>query len=251
VYALAEHVFQHDPELRLAHRRRQAQLHELQEIYRLRLAHAKDAARALFEHEGDPEVVRPARRQAIAALRRLDHSHLHAIRRSHAHFEAQYRPAERPPVREAAERLRERIAGAEAVFIAGGHVAVLLNRLRLLGGAALLQDKPVVAWSAGAMIASEAVVLFHDQPPQGRGNVEVFDAGLGLVRRTVVFPHASTRLRLDQPRRVALLARRFAPAACVTLDEGAQLHFVDDRLEASRGTQQLARQGTLTELAAA
>lgn len=251
LYARTEEVFARDPELRLAHRRRQARLHEMQEIYRLRLAHAKEAARELFDHEGDPEVVRPARRQAIAALRRLDSSHLHAIRRVHAEFDADLGLAERPHVLAGAADVRRRIAAANAVLVAGGHVAVLLNRLRLFGGAQLLHGKPIVAWSAGAMVCCEAIVPFHDNPPQGAANVEVFDAALALVRRVLVFPHARSRLRLNDARRVALLARRFAPATCLTLDEGAWLHFEGGRLAAHGGSWQLARGGALTEVAAA
>ncbi len=97
---------------------------------------------------------------------------------------------------------------------------MLLNRLRLFGLERLLRTRPVVAWSAGAMAIAERVVLFHDHPPQGAGNAELFEAGLGLVRGAVFLPHAASRLALDDPTRVALLARRLArPRAC-TLDDG-------------------------------
>ena len=76
----------------------------------------------------------------------------------------------------------------------------------------------------------ERVVLFHDHPPQGAGNAELFEAGLGLVPGTVFLPHAATRLALDDPQRVALLARRLAPAAACTLDDGDQLHWRRGRL---------------------
>jgi hypothetical protein len=223
----------------------------MQEIYRLRLDHAKRAARELFEHNGDLRILRPARRQAIAALRRLDRSHLVAIRGVHAEFQRELRPLERPSVATAFESVRREIAGVNAVLISGGHVAVLLNRLRLLGGTRLLEDKPVIAWSAGAMIASELVVLFHDHPPQGQANVELFDEGLGLVRGIVAFPHAQTRLRLYDATRIALIARRFAPARSVTLDQGSALHFRDGRLALQTLTWQLARQGGLSEVEAA
>ena len=57
------------------------------------------------------------------------------------------------------------------------------------------------------------IVLFHDSPPQGPGNAEVLEPGLGAVRRTSCRcrTHAK-RLRLDDPCGVALFARRFAPA---------------------------------------
>jgi peptidase E len=251
LYARAEHAFIQDQGLRLAHRRRQTRLAEMQEIYRLQLEHGKRAARELFEHEGDPQVLRPARRQAIAALRRLDRSHLAAIRRVHAEYEAESTPTERPAVAAAIAALKGEIAPARAVFIAGGHVAVLLNRLRLFGGAGLFEGKPVIAWSAGAMVACDRLVLFHDHPPQGAANVELFDEGLALVRGVLALPHAQSRLRLHDTTRVTLLARRFAPAMCVTLDQGAALHFEDGRLRLQCRTWQLARYGGLTEVEAA
>jgi hypothetical protein len=251
LYSFAEQSFATDAELRLAHRRRQARLAEMQDIYRLQLEHRKRAARELFEHGGDPKVVRAARRQAIAALRRLDRSHLLAIRRVHAEFEAEARLSERPTIVAAARALRGRIAKANAILMAGGHVAVLLNRLRLFGGAQLLGGKPLIAWSAGAMVASELVVLFHDHPPQGAANLELLDEGLALARAVVALPHAQTRLRLHDPTRVALISRRFAMARCVALDQGSMVHLHDGRLALQSRAWQLARRGGLTEVAAA
>src|SRR5437764_598914 len=72
------------------------------------------------------------------------------------------------------------IRRTSALAIAGGHVAVLLNRLRLFGILALAEGRTIIAWSAGAMAVSDRIVLFHDSPPQGPGNPEVLGAGLGL-----------------------------------------------------------------------
>lgn len=251
LYARAEKVFAADNELRLAHRRRQVRLAELQDVYRLRLDYAKRAARELFDHDGDPRVLRPARRQAIAALRRLDRAHLAAIRGVHAEFEAQVRPGERPAVAAAREAVTRAVSQANAVLVAGGHVAILRNRLRLLCEPGVLAGKPVIAWSAGAMVACDFIVLFHDHPPQGAANLELFDEGLGLVRRVVALPHARTRLRLHDDTRVALVARRFAPARCLTLDQGSAVHFSDGRLTLHTAAWQLGRQGGLAEVEAA
>jgi peptidase E len=253
VYARTEDVYSADRALRLAHRQRQSLLQEMQELYTLRLDHAKDAARELFERRtrpgGDPRVLRAARRQAVAALRRLDRAHLAAIRRVHEDFDGQLQPTGRPAVQQAVAELRREMDAANAVLIAGGHVAVLVNRLRLLGGAELLAGRRVIAWSAGAMAACEAVILFHDHPPQGAANAEVFDAGLGLVRGIVALPHAQSRLALHDEARVALFARRFAPSTCLALDAGACLHFdTSGRLAMHSAAFQLARQGVLSAL---
>jgi hypothetical protein len=140
----------------------------------------------------------------------------------------------------------ERLVGAAGlVCIAGGHVAVLLNRLRLYGLGQALRAKALAAWSAGAMALAERVVLFHDHPPQGAGNAEVFDAGLGLVRDAVLLPHAATRLATRDTSRLVLLARRMAPADCYTLDDGSRLLWRRGRLVDAAGSRRLARAGAL------
>ena len=133
-------------------------------------------------------------------------------------------------------------------MIAGGHAAVLLNRLRLFGLDAMVRDLPVLAWSAGAMVLSEQVVLFHDSPPQGAGNAEILDAGLGRCRGIVPLPRASDRLRLDDPVRVSILARRFTDQACVALDPGSRLIISEGRVQAGPGTRCLHHDGAVRQM---
>ena len=99
--------------------------------------------------------------------------------------------------------------------------------LRIFDLAPLLMEKPIIAWSAGAMAIADRVVLFHDSPPQGAGVAELLDFGVGLAPGQIYLPHARHRLRLDDPDRVRLLARRFRPATCVPLDEGDRLERLD------------------------
>ena len=121
----------------------------------------------------------------------------------------------------------------------------MLNRMRLFGLDRLLDEHVVIAWSAGAMAISDQVVLFHDHPPQGSGNAEIADLGLGLVSGIVPLPHASTRLALNDEQRVSLFARRFAPARSVTLDAGATLVWTQERLDSAAATFRLTRNGRL------
>lgn len=248
LYRLAEQVFEADPELAGAHRERQVLLQEMRELYLLRLHHAKATLRALFEHDGKPQHVAPARRQALNALRRLDREHLRAIERVHAEHERDWNAETRPALQQALQLLQAKVAEATVVLIAGGHVAVLMNRLRLFAAPRWLAGKPVVAWSAGAMVLGEAVTLFHDHPPQGAGNVEVFDIGLGLLPQLQLFPDGGRRLQLDRPARVTMLARRFAPRHCLTLDEGACLHVGPGPLPAPVGVRRLERDGSVRAL---
>jgi hypothetical protein len=170
------------------------------------------------------------------------------IRRIHDAFAERWHPSARPAVAQHRDELRNALQRAGVLCVAGGHVAVLLSRLRLFDLPSLLDGQPVIAWSAGAMAVSDRVVLYHDSPPQGAGDPEVFDAGLALCRRLVALPHARTRLKLDDPVRVALLARRFAPALCGVLDAGARLDWDGHRWSAGPGTSRLERRGGVRPL---
>jgi hypothetical protein len=243
LYERAEAVFNQDAELHETHRRRQADLRRLQELYRIRLSHAKTSARELLAIDDDSELMRMARRSALSAIRRLDAEHLKAIGSIHARWDAHLDVRTRPVLARQLAELELLVEKAGVVCLAGGHVAVLLNRLRLFGLTRLLRTRPVIAWSAGAMAISERIVLFHDHPPQGAGNAEIFEAGLGLVRGAVFLPHAESRLALDDRKRVSLLARRLGPATCVTLDDGSLLHWHGSRLVACANSSRLNRTG--------
>lgn len=227
LHARLEQVFGEDKELFGYHRARQDRLKALQQLYRYRLDFVIEPARELLRREGDPELIQPQQEEALDALRRLDAEHLAKIAEVHAAFDAEHRPTERPSVRRHRRELASILESSKALAIAGGNVAVLLNRMRLFGLADLIGDKPIFAWSAGAMALAERIVLFHDSPPQGAGNAEVLDIGLGLAPGVVPLPHASQRLKLDDPCRVALFVRRFAPGLCAVLDPGARLSLQD------------------------
>lgn len=219
LHSRAEQVFSDDQELFKAHRARQDRLQALQRLYRYRLDFVLEPARELMRRGGDPELLDRERDSAIEAIRLLDREHLMRAAEIHQEFEREWHPTRRDSVAVHRDEIYELLQQSSAVLIAGGHVAVLLNRMRLFGLADLVREMPILAWSAGAMALAERVVLFHDSPPQGAGNPEVLDAGLGLYRGLIPLPHARHRLRLEDPVRVSLLARRFAPDTCVPLDE--------------------------------
>ena len=248
LYKRFESMLSRDPDLAAALRERQEQAKELRVLYRQRLAHALESARELMARTGNGVFVVEHRRAAIRALRTLDRQHVTRLRGLHREFEARWRPAERPAVVWHRRQLAHVLSGCGALVIAGGHVAVLLNRLRLFDVLSLIRERPIVAWSAGAMALTERVVLFHDSPPQGRGDPEVLDSGLGVCRDVVALPHARRRLRLDDPVRVALFARRFSPAASVVLDESARLEWSGNARRARTGTLRLTRGGRLRQM---
>ncbi len=243
LYERTEELFEADPELAAAHRERQERLRHLQELYRLRLTHLKAAVRELDLREGPPELLAPERRHALEAVRALDAHHLRRVRALRRATDEATGLRRRPALLRQAAGVRRALERAAGVAIAGGHVAVLLNRLRLFGGSRLLRGRPLFAWSAGAMVVAERVVLFHDHPPQQSGDAELLDAGLGLCHGILPLPHARRRLRLGEPRRVALFAERFAPAAALAFDDGARLTVAEGGWRAGPGVFRLTPEG--------
>ncbi|HEY8430224.1 MAG TPA: hypothetical protein VIL20_17705 [Sandaracinaceae bacterium] len=244
LHARAEDVFQHDRELAAAHRKRQEVLRHKQDFYRIRLEHELEANHVIRQRKVPTEILEEEQAASIGAIRLLDEYHLGQCRRVHLEFEEAMRPFERPRIARHRRELAEILAGCAALAIAGGHVATLLNRLRLFGIAELLDDQPIFAWSAGAMALTERVVLFHDNPPQGPGAAEVLDRGLGLAPNVVVLPHPETRLRLDDPERVGVLARRFAPALCLALPARSHVTFENGAWRSPSCVTRLREDGT-------
>lgn len=251
IWERGEDAYGRDKELHAAVRDRNEKLRVLQELYQLRLAHLLSAAEAILAR-GQPPGLQAIYQQecdsAIEAVRALDREHLERIHEQHRLFEERWKPAEREHVLRHRKELRAILDDCSIVCIAGGHVSILLRRLRLFGFQELLTRQPLIAWSAGAMVASERVVLFHDDPPQGAGSAEVYEAGLGIATGIVPLPHADKRLELGDRRRVSLFARRFAPDLCAALPPKTRLDFENGRWAAQSGTRLLTHNGELREL---
>lgn len=219
LYSRWDDIRRHDHEYFQAHRRRQDQLRQLRSVYQRRLGHLMAQASDLFSMSGPDELLEPERRDVVRSLQQLDAHHLSRVREANEEFLWRWRPGEREHIARHRREVHALVRDSEAVLIAGGHIAVLLNRLRLFGLTPLLARMPVFGWSAGAMLLTDRIVLFHDSPPQGKGHAEVFEAGLGLVPGVVVLPAARHRLRLGDPARIRLMAQRLSPSLCVPLDE--------------------------------
>ncbi len=207
-------VLDADPELANAELNHRAVLDELQELYAVQVEHAEQAAAAIRRSSTRPRTRTAVLADAEAALRLLDERHLERATAARADFDAAWRPAERDTVARHRAEIAGTLAGVAVLVIPGGHVGVLLHVLRLF---AVTAPADVLAWSAGAMALTDRVVLFTD------GRVEAYAPGLGLVPDTVLLPHARRRLPMDDPDRLGALARRFAPARCVVLDDGGTL----------------------------
>lgn len=248
LYHRASEVFTRDRELVAAHRERQITLRHKQDFYRIRLEHELAANHVIHQRRAPVHVLQQEEAASLTAIRMLDGYHLDQSRRVRAAFEREQELSSRPAIVEQREQLAALIEPCKAVAIAGGHVASLLNRMRLFDLGALIGARTIFAWSGGAMVVSDRVVLFHDSPPQGPGASEVLDAGVGLVPNIVVLPHPKTRLRLDDEERVSLLARRFAPAACLAFPEGAHVRVRDGEIHSSSGVSKLLPDGRCVRL---
>jgi hypothetical protein len=247
VWARVERIFERDRELLAAMRQRHDTLRRVQELYRLRLNGAMEAARELLRRAGDDSWLVAERNDALVMLQGLDAQHQARVDQVHFEFEAQWRPGERPSVQRERRELQKRLADASCLCIAGGHVSVVLHRLRLFDVLGLHGARPIVAWSAGAMALCERIVLFHDAPPQGSSHAEVMEAGCGRVPGLVALPHGKKRLDLGDTRNVQLFARRFAPAHCVLLDDGARIEWNGARWSARAETRRLTEEGWVEE----
>jgi len=221
-------VLQADPEYAAAEREHRLVLDELQQLYLIRLDHALQAVSAVAGRpDGHANTQAMAMEDALAAVRLLDATHLARVRELHDGFYATWRLEERGAIAGHREDVRALLASAEGLVVAGGHVGDLLRVLHLFHLTPHLPPR-VVAWSAGAMVLTPRVVLFHDRAAQGASLTEVFDAGLEVIPGLVPLPHARRRLLTDDQLRMSVLARRFTPASCLVLDDGVRVDLGPD-----------------------
>lgn len=243
LHARGNTVFAADHELSVAHRERQVLLRHLQEIYRIRLEHAFEAEREVAAYDAPAAIRDEVRQSSIEAIRTLDAWHVDHCLRVHDEFERKHKVASRPEVQRQREEIARALSDCTALAIAGGHVAVLLNRLDLFDLHELIGDHTVFAWSAGAMSVCDRVVLFHDDPPEGRVARQVLDVGLRLIPQAIPLPEPERRLDLAVTERVTLQARRFAPSLCLALPARSYVIWQGARFVAAQGAIELCATG--------
>lgn len=221
-----QEVWDADPEFAAADQHRRMILEEMQDLYLIALDHVIDALRTMRGRvPRSEEIQRIALEDAEQIMRSIDERHLDRVNEVHAEFWERWPPHERGAVQVLRDRVRAELADAEVVLIPGGHVGVLVAALHLFNVAPQLRV-PIIAWGAGAMALTDRVVLFHDRAAHGPSVSEVFTQGLGLVTDTVAFPGARERLDLGNPLRMGVLARRFAPARCLLLNDRARVDIL-------------------------
>jgi len=242
-------VQERDPDFAAADRRLRGMLGEMQDIYLLRLDYALRAVYAVQRRNGGALLRDAATAEAITAVRELDAAHLHQVSEASGEFYQAWQPHGRPVIAGHREEITRLLGDVAALVLAGGHVGVLADVLHLFNIAAALRS-PVIAWSAGAMALTDRIVLFHDRAPQGPGHPEVYGSGLSVLRNLVLLPHAKARMLLDDAPRMAVFARRFAPARCILLETGTRIDTDGDG-SCPPNVRVLAEDGRVTSLEAA
>jgi hypothetical protein len=218
-------ILESDPAYADEVRRVRMLITELREVYLVQLRHALRGVEAVRHHDAAARRLSGVQLdEAIETVRALDVRHAARLEAVLGEFYTTYPPHEREAIAAHRAAVAMLVADCAAVAIAGGHVGVLTDCLHVCNVGATLGDRPVVAWSSGAMAIAERVMVVDDHDLGGRPD-EVLGAGIGVVRGVVPLPAASTRLRIDDRNHLALLARRLAPRACVLLDEGDRVPF--------------------------
>ncbi|MHB8877504.1 MAG: hypothetical protein ACYC8T_27755 [Myxococcaceae bacterium] len=145
-------------------------------------------------------------------------------------FQASSGVMQNPTYRELKAKLEQRILGASSVFIFGGFVAVLYNRLNFfkLKGAvveALRRGTNFYTVSAGTGLFCNSIILYDDYggDRHAASDFEFFDNGFGIVTTVQVFPHCMDRIKTDDPDNLAYLAGRFGSSCCVGMNQESYL----------------------------
>ena len=202
---------------------RQKRLRRLQEFYRRRLDSIDDADRAIAVRHISPEMLEEQLEITVSELRHLDDDHLARCRRTRMRFGEKWPVSSVDSLMDHRRQVAEELDKCAAMVISGGHVVALLNRLRLFDVFSHWKDRPIVAWSAGAMVLTERIVLFHDSPPFGKNLAQLLDVGFGFCPDLVALPDLSNRVHLEEQDGIGRFVRRMAPARCLGLDPGSKI----------------------------
>lgn len=236
------------PDLVAAHARKQAALKAVKVLYREAIVAALAGVQKVGGSRRDRAC--PWYQQAIRHLQEVDTLFLAEADRLHEQFAETERPLAHPAVQEVRAAILETLAGCRALLIAGGHVGVLRNRMSFFGLDQALREKPIIAWSGGAMVLAERILLYHDHTAHGVGLAEYLDRGFGLVPGVVFLPHAEQRLDLARADSVGILAARLSPFRAIAIENGGGVSPEGERFGRADAVRQLHEDGSLTEVPA-
>jgi len=250
LFRRSDELFAEDTELIQCLRDRQDRLRHLRDLYRTRLNEVLDAARKTLRRKSSLLDLQPEQESAIEMVRQLDRQYFVRTCQVCDEYEDRMKIADRDSVRRQRDQVAHLMESTGAILISGGHAAIILNRLKIFGVLDCKPQMPVVAWSGGAMALSDQIVLFHDSPPQGRGNPEVLRAGMSMFDQFLPLPNARNRLLLDDPLRVELFSRRFDYYHSVVFDEQTLMDRENGEWWVGDQTMKLGADGKLQRLTA-
>jgi len=128
------------------------------------------------------------------------------------------------------KNLEQRILSANSIFIFGGNVAVLYNRLNFFKLRdtfleALNRGTNFYTVSAGSLCLCDSLIIFDEKSNQWEEqsgmyyDFELFDLGFGLVKKVQIFPHCKEYIHMKDPDTVTYIAARFNKHLCVGMDQ--------------------------------
>lgn len=165
----------------------------------------------------------------LAKIKENDAQMLKICREIDAYFFSTSRIMENPIYQQLRHNLQARILSSNSIFIFGGHVAVLYNRLNFfkLGDTfmeALNRGCNFYTVSAGSLCLCDYIIVFDDESCEWTGSdkmfdFELFDAGFGLVKKVQLFPHCKDYIHMRDPDTVTYLTARFSQSLCLGMDQ--------------------------------
>ena len=245
LHARSEEVADVETEFVAAWTMRQKHLRRLQEFYRLRLESIDEAAGAIAVRHAASHLLEEQRDISVCQLRHLDEDHLRRCATVRARFDENWSVSDLPSLIDQRKDVAEELDGCAALIISGGHVVSVLNRMRMFDVFSTWGERPIVAWSAGAMVLTDRIILFHDSPPFGTNLAQVLDTGFGRCPGLVAMPDMSRRVHLDEKAGIGRFARRMAPAHCLALDPGTRVRFRGGELVDVRDSGRLDETGEI------
>lgn len=244
-------IMESDPEYAAADRAFRAAIADMREVYLVQLRYALRGVDAVRQHAAKARRLAGGElEEAVETVRNLDERYAARLVEAHDEFYDAVPPHERDVIASHRAEVAAIVAECAAVAVAGGHVRVLTESLHLANLGAVLGERPMVAWSAGAMAVAERVMVVDDHDLADRPD-EILDSGIGVVHGVVPIVAARQRLRADDRNRLAVLARRVAPRVCVLLDEGDRLPCDADGMPDFQLARVVAPDGTVIATAEA
>lgn len=216
------HVIRHDRHFAAAASAYNRAVDEANGLYALRLHRALDTVYATLRRTARTDLVESSLRAGLQSVRDIDAWYLWVLSELEGELRLEGGVDSSEVIARHRREVAEILSDAALLAIAGGHVSMLIRCLRLFS-VDPPAELPVIGWSAGAMVLTEHIVLYHDKGPEGVKPSEVWDRGLGRAPGVVAMPHARRRLHLEDTDRNRVIAHRFAPARVLLLDDGSRI----------------------------